>query len=65
MEFFFVYSTAVGRLPRIMLRICACCDSARFGVILGSKSHFRQEFLAFRQNFESPLYHVISRADNR
>lgn len=28
--------SAGGRLLRIMSRICACCDSARFGAILGN-----------------------------
>ena len=28
--------SAGGRLLRIISRICACCDSARFGAILGS-----------------------------
>jgi hypothetical protein len=27
--------SAAGRLLRIILRICACCNSARFGAILG------------------------------
>jgi hypothetical protein len=29
--------SAGGRLLRTMSRICACCDSARFGAILGSE----------------------------
>jgi len=29
--------SAVGRLLRAMSRICVCCDSARFGAILGSE----------------------------
>jgi hypothetical protein len=35
--------SAAGRLLRIISRICVCCDSARFGAILGSDITFEQD----------------------